>query len=66
MHFFLGGGVDTSISRWWAERQVNEILAEHPGELVRTGWKRSFRGFVQFYVAFILHDMSVPVFTSTI
>merc|ERR1712038_1126599 len=22
---------------WWAERQVNEILAEHPGELVKTG-----------------------------
>ena len=21
---------------WWAERQVNEILAEHPGELVKT------------------------------
>lgn len=22
---------------WWAERQVQEILAEHPGELVKTG-----------------------------
>ena len=22
---------------WWAERQVSEILAEHPGELVKTG-----------------------------
>ena len=22
---------------WWAERQVNEILSEHPGELVKTG-----------------------------
>ena len=22
---------------WWAERQVNAILSEHPGELVRTG-----------------------------
>lgn len=22
---------------WWAERQVNDILAEHPGELVKTG-----------------------------
>jgi runt-related transcription factor len=22
---------------WWAEQQVNEILAEHPGELVKTG-----------------------------
>ena len=30
---------DINIYRWWAERQVNEILAEHPGELVRTGWK---------------------------
>ena len=26
---------------WWAERQVNEVLAEHPGELVKTG--ESFR-----------------------
>ena len=45
VHFFLGGGVDTSISRWWAERQVNEILAEHPGELVRTGWVKKFPRF---------------------
>ena len=22
---------------WWAERQVSEVLAEHPGELVKTG-----------------------------
>ena len=22
---------------WWAERQVQEILAEHPGELIKTG-----------------------------
>ncbi|XP_023327855.1 uncharacterized protein LOC111700986 isoform X2 [Eurytemora carolleeae] len=22
---------------WWAERQVSEILAEHPGELIKTG-----------------------------
>ena len=25
---------------WWAERQVSEVLAEHPGELVKTGEKR--------------------------
>ena len=30
---------------WWAERQVSEVLAEHPGELVKTGerermWRR--------------------------
>ena len=25
---------------WWAERQVSEILAEHPGELVKTGAQR--------------------------
>ena len=22
---------------WWAERQVSEVLAENPGELVKTG-----------------------------
>ena len=22
---------------WWAERQVREVLAENPGELVKTG-----------------------------
>ena len=22
---------------WWAERQVQDILQEHPGELVKTG-----------------------------
>ena len=22
---------------WWAERQVSEVLSEHPGELVKTG-----------------------------
>ena len=27
---------------WWAERQVNEILAEHPGELVKTGEGRGW------------------------
>ena len=41
----FSGGVDTSISRWWAERQVNEILAEHPGELVRTGWEKMIPRF---------------------
>ena len=25
---------------WWAERQVSEVLAEHPGELVKTGEKK--------------------------
>ena len=28
---------------WWAERQVSEVLAEHPGELVKTGEKRTCR-----------------------
>ena len=37
-----GSGGDKSSSLypaewWWAERQVNDILAEHPGELVKTG-----------------------------
>ena len=39
---------------WWAERQVSEVLAEHPGELVKTGEtakmeKISTKVFVHWY-----------------
>ena len=27
---------------WWAERQVSEVLAENPGELVKTGGNMKF------------------------
>ena len=27
---------------WWAERQVSEVLAENPGELVKTGGHMMF------------------------
>ena len=27
---------------WWAERQVSEVLAENPGELVKTGGHMKF------------------------
>ena len=27
---------------WWAERQVSEVLAENPGELVKTGITKDF------------------------
>ena len=27
---------------WWAERQVSEVLAENPGELVKTGTFKIF------------------------
>ena len=27
---------------WWAERQVSEVLAENPGELVKTGGHMNF------------------------
>lgn len=38
-----GGGGEMSESAavgelWWTERLVGEAQAEHPGELVRTGW----------------------------
>lgn len=40
-----GGGGEMSESAavgelWWTERLVGEAQAEHPGELVRTGWYR--------------------------
>ena len=31
---------------WWAERQVSEVLAENPGELVKTGTFKIFRQFL--------------------
>ena len=33
----LSGGSMYPPEWWWAERQVSEVLAEHPGELVKTG-----------------------------
>ena len=30
---------------WWAERQVSEVLAENPGELVKTGTTGAFKIF---------------------
>ena len=30
---------------WWAERQVSEVLAENPGELVKTGTTGTFKVF---------------------
>ena len=33
---------------WWAERQVSEILAEHPGELVKTGASRGGRKYQDY------------------
>lgn len=43
---------------WWTERLVGEAQAEHPGELVRTGWYR-FKQYL-FLLPFLVQIAPFP------